>query len=327
MRRRFGFLFVLVGAGLFAVAMPGASLATIGATLVVAIALPIVAATSLHPLAGTPRGRAASPPWNWAALFGALGLSAAALVLLANGPEPWWAPPVAALALGGAVLWLFDSLWLAPMRAVARIRTLADDPARLEPAARALVASFAGPPPAGAVARRRRALRAMAASGALLDVLRFADANEILGRVDPASLPAGELRGALLSTRAAVALYRADRNAAFADLKEAAQHAKTPLLSDIILQNQALLEAQEGRGADALEKLARLGPPPDALRRRGQLVVRAHALAATGEVDAARAVVAEIFALGDEAGGLARTAHMPGPAQLLFREALEARAR
>jgi hypothetical protein len=321
MRAALFFLLALVAAGIFTLAARDAAPLTISATVLIALALPIVAALVLAPAAGTPKERSTPLPWAWASLFGALVCCVSALALLLHADEPWWLPPALGAALAALVFGLFYGIWLAPMRAISRVRALADDPVRLAPAVRELVRSFAPPVPTGRVARQRRALRALTATGVLMDVLRFDEAATVIGAVDPASVT-GEVRAALLATRAVVAMHSGASDAAFAALKEAAVHARSKPLLDLLVLNDALLEAQCGRGDDALDRLSRIEPPADPLRKRSYLLAKAHALAARGDLEGARGVVEEIARLAPRS--LVRAAHLPGPAQALFTEQLPA---
>ncbi|MFO0552439.1 MAG: hypothetical protein U0271_28885 [Polyangiaceae bacterium] len=311
---------LLTGALFTASALRGASAAVVLASLAVAVAVPIAVDLVMHPLLGTPRGARTPISRPWLALFAALSLAGSALTMLSAPRGPAWMPPVVAFGLSTGVFVATYLLWFAPLRHIAAVRALADDPERLQPAVAALVASFDGPPPQGSVPARRLALRALTAVSALMDVLAFDAAAAVIARVDPSPLK-GDMRAAVFATKASVALQRAELNVAFAHLKEAAQSAQSPLMLEVLLLNDALLDALEGRGREALAKLERATPPREPLRRRALLATRAHALAASGDESAAKLAVDEMLTHAEPAERvrvLKRSALVLGPAKPLF---------
>jgi len=316
------FLVALLAAGIFTMAAGHAEPSTISATMLAAIALPVLVALAFRPAAGVSTSVGA-PPWAWSTLYGSLVLCSASVAILFDLTTPWWLPPAAGVALSVVVFGVFYGLWLAPMRAIANVRAFAKDPVRLEHAVRALVASFALPAASGRIGKQRRAIRALTATGVLMDVLRFDDAATVIGAVDPAAVQ-GETRAALLATRAVIALHSGARDSAFHALKEAARYAKSQPILDILVVNDALLEAQDGRGEEALERLERIAVPTDKPRLRSYLLARAHAFAAKGALDEAKAVVGELVRLDPDA--LERAAHLPGPAKPLLDAVLSDRA-
>ncbi len=320
MRARPPLLLVIVALGVFTFATRYATGLAVGSAVTLALLATLASALVVNPAAGSPSPR--ELPWAWASLFGALVLLMSALTFLVAPDADWWLGPGAG-GLGTSLVFVaVYVLWLAPVRAIQKLRARAQDPAHREAAASELVASFRGPAPTGAIARKRRALRALAATGALMDSMCFDHAAQVIGAVDPASV-GGELRAALLSTRASIAIHQGARDAAFAALAEAARYAVSRPLQDLLLINDALLESQDGRGDEALERLGRCGPPATPAHARALLVARAHALAAKGDTAAAERVVAEVVATAPEA--LERVAHLPGPAQSLFGAAAAAR--
>jgi hypothetical protein len=238
--------------------------------------------------------------------------------------RPWWLPSAIGLGLSAVVFVAVSVLWFLPMRSIHRVRSFAGDPEKLESAAASLVASFDKAVPTSAIGLRRRGIRALAAVGALCDVQQFERAGRVLDLVEPNSMT-GDLRAMLYLSRSTVALHFGARDAAFAALKEAAAAStgRVQLIGDIIVINSALLDAMDGRGSEALGRLTELGEPKEPGLRRAWHVARAHAFASNGDDDAARAAVEDVVRLAPEA--LARSAHLPGPAQRLFEEAYQSR--
>jgi hypothetical protein len=231
----------------------------------------------------------------------AFGLEAG---LLARGSRTWLA-----CTMGSSLFGLFYALMLVPVSPAGalimsqflgltlvalawsqwsfagRLRRLCDRARRSEPAARpALLAAL------HAIDARPDGLRGaylLSGAAALAAAGDWSEAGEWRRRVDPAQLDR-RFRTVYWHLAALEGLAAGDYGAARQALAAAPRPGPSKAWDDALDQTHALLLTVEGRPAVAL-RLAR-GREPRSDRRTGWRVVEAHALAATGDHDAAREI-------------------------------------
>jgi hypothetical protein len=218
-------------------------------------------------------------------------LTSSLLVLLMGG-RPLWP----SLLVGGAVVCIVlggaTALWYLPMRRVFALRqALADEASRLT-VADELVASFAPPEPGAArLEKTRRLIRGLSAARVLSDAQLWSHGLRIVDRLDLDGVAPAH-RATAQSWRAVLQLYNGDRAGAFASLTEAFALTSDPNMLGTLRLTMALSTALEGRGRDALAQLAQTDEPREPRLRRAYQLARCEALAAEGDIDGARGVLA-----------------------------------
>lgn len=254
----------------------------------------------------------------WAALFPTLVLAVELFVTLIVPVSPWWHGALGGLLLAALTFALAARLWLLPLKPIFALRAALASPNARQAAAQSLARSFEQERrPLTALGRRRRAHRALAALAVLSEARCFAEARRVLDTLEVETLDAAR-RAALQAARATVLIYLGERNGAWSALKDAATHATAPQLLAVIGLSDALLSALDGHGREALERLESIELSGDPRLRRAHLIATSHALAATGDLAAARARLLELRELSPD--GLGRVAELAGPASDLAAE-------
>lgn len=285
-------------------------------TGVVAIVLTLSALLFPAILRGNLKGIGSTLPW--ASLFFLMAWMIGVLTQLLLSPEHWIVAPIAALAVGASVLGVASWLWLIPLRPVYRLQKLKSDPAALDAAVLQILERLRAWNPRGGFQARRQAQVAIVAASVLTEMRRWNDASQVLDSV-ALDLVDRYRRSLVQASRAVALLYLGQRRQAWDAMKEANKYgADNPALQQSLAINAELIASLDGPPDPVLKRLGEIGRPAQPAFQRGWLLAKANALAASGEVDAARVCLQELAGIAPD--GLERAVDLKGPASALASE-------